>query len=32
VQSKHNWAWALGALLVWAGILFAFLLIAISRP
>jgi hypothetical protein len=27
-----NWVWALGAGVVWAGIFFAFLLIAISRP
>jgi hypothetical protein len=27
-----NWMWALGAFVVWAGILFAFLLIAIARP
>jgi hypothetical protein len=27
-----NWMWALGALAVWVGIFFAFLLIAIARP
>ena len=27
-----NWMWALGVLVVWAGIFFAFLLIAIARP
>jgi hypothetical protein len=27
-----NWVWALGAGVIWAAIMFAFLLIAISRP
>lgn len=27
-----NWIWAVGILVIWAGILFAFLLIAIARP
>jgi hypothetical protein len=27
-----NWVWALGAGIIWAAIMFAFLLIAISRP
>jgi hypothetical protein len=31
VQSKYNWVWALVALLVWASIFFAFILIAIPR-
>jgi hypothetical protein len=29
---SKNWVWGLGALIVWAGIFFAFLLIAIARP
>jgi hypothetical protein len=29
---SKNWVWALGALLIWAAIFFAFLLIAIARP
>jgi hypothetical protein len=29
---SSNWVWAVGALVVWAGIFFAFLLIAIARP
>jgi hypothetical protein len=32
VVRSTNWMWALGALAVWAGIFFAFLLIAIARP
>jgi len=32
VLPKQNWIWALFALAVWAGIFFAFLLIAIARP
>jgi hypothetical protein len=28
---SRNWAWALGTLVVWAGIFFAFFLIAIPR-
>jgi hypothetical protein len=31
VLSK-NWVWALGTLVVWVAIFFAFLLIAIARP
>ena len=27
-----NWMWALGALVIWVAIFFAFLLIAIARP
>jgi hypothetical protein len=27
-----NWMWVLGVLVVWVGMFFAFLLIAISRP
>jgi hypothetical protein len=27
-----NWVWAVGVLLIWVGIFFAFLLIAIARP
>lgn len=27
-----NWIWAVGILVIWAGIFFAFLLIAIARP
>jgi hypothetical protein len=30
--ATKNWVWALGALLVWLAIFFAFLLIAIARP
>jgi hypothetical protein len=29
---SRNWFWALGGLIVWVGIFFAFLLIAIARP
>jgi hypothetical protein len=32
VVRSTNWMWALGTLAVWAGIFFAFLLIAIARP
>jgi hypothetical protein len=32
VGPKQNWFWALLVLTVWAGIFFAFLLIAIARP
>jgi hypothetical protein len=32
MRPTHNWIWALGVLVVWAAILFAFLLISISRP
>jgi hypothetical protein len=31
-MQSRNWVWALGALVVWVGIFFAFLLIAIARP
>jgi hypothetical protein len=32
VRPTQNWIWALVALGIWAGIFFAFLLIAIARP
>jgi hypothetical protein len=31
MRPTRNWVWALGTLVVWAAILFAFLLIAIPR-
>jgi hypothetical protein len=32
MQPTRNWIWALGTLVVWVAIFFAFLLIAIARP
>jgi hypothetical protein len=32
VVRSSNWVWALGVLVMWAGMFFAFLLIAIARP
>jgi hypothetical protein len=32
MRPTHNWIWALGVLVVWVAIFFAFLLISISRP
>jgi hypothetical protein len=32
MRPAHNWIWALGVLVVWVAIFFAFLLISISRP
>jgi hypothetical protein len=32
MRPARNWIWALGVLVLWVSILFAFLLISISRP
>jgi hypothetical protein len=31
MRPTHNWIWALGTLVIWLAIFFAFLLIAISK-